>query len=122
MRTPRIILNAFAAVLCLSALLAAGDLRAGKPTRTITGTVVSAEVYGGKVRSVYIKDSQEGDFLVVRGTEIGKELLKLVGVKVTATGYIRKTRRDPVFENVIDVLSYGLVPSDDIGQCDFSGS
>ena len=106
MGRPRKALSGVVVVLCVLAMLASGNLRAEKPTKTIMGIVKSAEVYRGKVRSVYIEDSREGDFLVVRGTAIGKELLKHVGATVTATGYVRKSLRDPNFTHVIDVLHY----------------
>jgi hypothetical protein len=100
--------NGTVVVLCLIALVAAGELRAKKPTTTITGIVKSAETYRGKIRSVYIEGREEGDFLVARGTEIGKELLKQVGETVTATGYVRESVRDLEFDHVIDVLSYEI--------------
>jgi len=112
MRRPRIALNGIAVLFCLIALLASGVLHASKPTKTITGIVESAEVYEGKVRAVYIKDPGEGNFLVVRSTEMGKELLKHVGATVKATGYLKKTRPDSKFEHVIDVLHYEIDPSD----------
>jgi hypothetical protein len=102
-----------AAVLCLIALLAIGDVRARKPTRTITGIVKSAEIYGGKVRSVYIADPEEGRFLVARGTDLGKELRGYVGSTVRAMGYVRKSVRDADFEFVIDVLHYEIDLSDE---------
>ena len=112
MKRPCMVPNGVAVLLCLIVLLASGDLRAEKPTKTITGLVKSFEVDRGKVRSVYIKDPREGEFLVVRSTEIGKELLKQVGATVRATGYPRKSR-EPQFEQVIDVLRYEVVPSDE---------
>ena len=113
MRTPRILFNGIAAVLCLIALLAFGDLRAQKPTKTITGTIKRAEVFRGNVRSVYIEAPGEGEFLVARGTDIGKELRAHVGSTVRATGYVRKSIRDAEFALVIDILSYELAPSDE---------
>jgi hypothetical protein len=101
------------ALFCLVALLVGGDLYAQKPTKVLTGTVKRAEVYKGKVRAVYIEDPQEGEFLVVRGTEVGKELLKHVGATVRATGYVRKPRPETEFELAIDVLNYEIVPSED---------
>jgi hypothetical protein len=102
-----------ALALCLTALVTSGNLHAQKPTTTVTGTVKGAEVYRGKVRSVYIEDSADGDFLVLRGTEKGKELLGHVGDTVTATGYVRKQDRNPKFDQVIDVLSYEIDRSDE---------
>lgn len=113
MRSPRFVLHGIGVLLCLIALLASGNPRAEKPTKTITGVVESAEVYGGKVRAVHIKDPGEGDFLVVRSNEMGKELLKHVGATVKATGYVRKARPDSEFKHVIDVLHYEIGPSDE---------
>jgi hypothetical protein len=113
MRRPRIALNGIVVLLCLIALLAPGNLQAARPTKTITGIVESAEVYGGKVRAVYINDPQEGSFLVVRSTEMGKKLLKNVGATVKATGYLRKARPDSKFKHVIDVLHYEIDPLDE---------
>ena len=110
MKTLRAMCQVMTLGLCVVALLSAGQLRAEKPTKTITGTVKKADVYHGKVRGVYIKDAQEGEFLVVRSTEIGKELLKQVGVTVRATGYVKKARPDSDFTQVIDVLHYEIVP------------
>jgi len=107
----REVLVAAAVGLCVIAVLSIGELNAERPTRTITGTVKKDEVYKGKVRSVYIKDAQEGDFLVARGTEIGKELLNHVGATVRATGYVKKARPDSDYAHVIDVLNYKIVPS-----------
>ena len=99
------------AAICLFGLLAVGDLHAKRPEKTITGTVQQAELYRGKLRSVYIEDSAAGDFLVVRSTELGKELMRHVGEMVTATGYIKKTVRDTRFAEAIDVLKYEVVPA-----------
>jgi len=99
-------LHVIAVGLCLIAVLAVGDVRAEKPTATITGTVEAAESSRGKVISVYIKDPDNVRFLVVRSTEVGKELLEKVGVTVTATGYVKKTRPESKFPQIIDVLSY----------------
>jgi hypothetical protein len=95
---------------CVAALLSPGELRAEKPTKTITGAVEKAEVYRGKVVSVYIKVSQGDRFLVVRSTETGKELLNHVGAKVQATGYVKDARPGSDFTKVIDVLSYEILP------------
>jgi hypothetical protein len=102
--------NGIAVLFSLVALLAFGELWAQKPARTITGTVKKAETYRGKVRAVYIEDHAEGDFLVARGTDISKELIKQVGATVRATGYVRKSIRDPEYALVIDILSYEIDP------------
>lgn len=110
MKTLRAVCQVMTLGLCVVALLAAGQVRAEKPTKTITGTVKRAEVYSGKVRAVYIEDAQEGEFLVLRSTEIGKELLKHVGATIRATGYVKKARPDSDFTQIIDVLHYEIVP------------
>jgi hypothetical protein len=99
-------------VSCLIAFFAWGDLPAQKPTRTITGVVKAAESHKGKARAVYIADPSQGDFLVVRSTEMGKELLKHVGATVKATGYVRKRRLDTKFGETIDVLQFEIDPGD----------
>jgi hypothetical protein len=106
------VLYGVAVASCLIALLALGDLHAQKPTKTITGVVKSAESHQGKILAVYIMDPSEGDFLVVRSTEMGKELLKHVGSTVRATGYVRKRPQDPKFSQAIDVLQIEVVPLD----------
>jgi hypothetical protein len=111
MRRPHMVLGGIAAVFCLIALVASGDLRAEKPTQTITGIVKSAAVGAGKVRAVYINVPQEGGFLVNRSTETRKELLEHVGATVKATGYVRKRRHDSEFPYGIDVLSFEIGPS-----------
>ena len=105
--------RATAFLFCLIVLLTSTGLRAEKPTTTVTGVVKRFEVDRGNVRSVYIEDPREGDLLVVRSTEIGKELLKRVGATVRATGYLRKSR-EPQFEQVIDVLRYEVVLPDEL--------
>ena len=77
----------------------------------MTGIVKAAEMYGTKVRSVYIRVAGGDDFLVVRGTRVGKQLVGEVGATVKATGYIRESRtKDLDFSHAIDVLEYEVVP------------
>jgi len=96
---------------CLGFLVsfAAGEVRSAKPTKTITGVVLRDEVNRGQVRSVFIRDAEEGEFLVLRGTEMGNELLAQVGATVKATGYVRKARPDAGFPYAIDVLEYEII-------------
>lgn len=91
--------EAVALAFCVITLLSAGGLCAEKPTKMITGKVKRAEVY-------------QGEFLVVRSTEVGKQLVKHVGATVKATGYVKKARPDSEFKLVIDVLHYEIVPPD----------
>ena len=114
MRRPRIVLDSIAVGLCLIAMLTPGNLNAKKEEQTITGTVQIAETSHGKVRTVYIKSASEGDVLVNRSTEVARELLDLVGTAIKATGYIKKPRMNPDFEQVIDVLSYEIIPPEEI--------
>jgi len=100
---------ALAIIPVLVASSAAVELRAAKPTTTISGVVKSYEVYRGKVRTVYIKDAEHGEFLIVRGTEKGKELLNQVGASVKATGYARPSVREPEFPFVFDVVEYEII-------------
>ncbi len=97
-----------ALAVCLIAAFVSHDVQAKKPTITISGTVKTAEMYRGKVVSVSIKDVAQGEFLVARSTEIGQELLRHVGAKVKATGYVKKPRPGSDFANIIDVLSYEI--------------
>lgn len=80
-----------------------------KPTKTVTGKIKGADIKGGKTLSVYIDDAEQGEFLVLRGTEVGKELLKQVGATVKATGRVSKAYRDPGYDHVIDVVEYEVV-------------
>ena len=96
-------------VLGLVVGLTAGDVFAAKQKKTVTGEVKRAEVYAGKVRAVYIEEAEGDGYLVLRGTELGKELLGQVGATLSATGYIRKATRDPEFELIIDVLEYEVL-------------
>ena len=96
-------------VLGLVVGLAASDIFAAKQKKTISGLVKRAEVYAGKVRAVYIAEADGGEYLVLRGTEVGKELLGQVGATLSATGFIRKATRDPEFELIIDVLEYEVL-------------
>lgn len=105
--------SSLAVVLCLVAMLAFTESHAQKPTKTITGTVKRAEVYKGKIRAVYIEAPGEGDFLVARGTDVSKELVKHIGATVKAEGYVKKSLRDPGFALVIDILSYELDPQEE---------
>lgn len=113
MTRQRVAVSGIAVLFSLVALLESGDLWARKPTKTITGTVKKAEMYRGKVRAVYIEDRAEGDFLVARGTDISKELIKQVGATVKATGYVRKSTRDLEFDLVIDILRYEIDPPEE---------
>lgn len=96
-------------ILGLVVALAAGEILAAKPKTTVTGVVKRAEVYAGKVRAVYIEAAEGDEYLVMRGTDIGKELLGHVGATLSATGYVRKATRDPEFELAIDVLEYEIL-------------
>ena len=97
----------------LAMLVGPGRVEAAKKaTVTITGEVVVAEKRGDKVVLVFIKDADQGDFVVLRGTELGKEMAKLVGQEVHATGYTGKALRERKFERYIDVLEYRIVPSE----------
>jgi len=99
-------------LLVFIALLSAGELWAQKTTTTMTGIIKAAEMYGTKVRSVYIRIDGGDDLLVARGTRIGKELLGEVGTTVKATGYLRESRsKDLDFANTLDVLEYEIVPA-----------
>jgi hypothetical protein len=95
-------------ILGLLVALTASDVFAAKQKKTVTGVVKRAEVYAGKVRAVYIEEAEGGEYLVLRGTEVGKELIEQVGATLSATGYIRKATRDPEFELIIDVLEYEI--------------
>lgn len=96
-------------VVGLVLLATTGELLAQKDKETITGVVKRAEVRGTKVRAVYLEDSNGGEYLIVRGTEVGKELLGQVGATLKATGYVRKSVRDKDFERTLDVLEYDVV-------------
>jgi len=102
-------LAALAIVPVLIASSAAVELRAAKPSKTIAGVVKSYEVYRGKVRTVYIKDAEHGEFLIVRGTEKGKELLTQVGASIRAKGYVRESVREPEFPFLFDVIEYEVI-------------
>jgi len=110
MSKPSLVSSGVVAVFCVLALLVPGAASAKKITKTVTGVVTASESYKGKVVGVFIKDLQEGDFVVFRGTEVGKELLEHVGSTVTATGYIKKSNRDPGYDNGIDILTYEVLP------------
>ena len=101
-------------ILGLLVALTASDVFAAKERKTVTGVVKRADVYAGKVRAVYIEEAEGDGYLVMRGTEVGKELLGQVGATLSATGFIRKATRDPEFELIIDVLEYEvLTPAED---------
>lgn len=102
----------FSTCMVFFVVTAPGFVRAEKPGETITGVIKAADVYKGKVQSVYIKDLEKGSFLVLRGTPVAKALTRNVGATVKATGHVRKARPDSDFERVIDVLSYEIVPAE----------
>ena len=83
--------------------------RAEKPTKTVTGIVRGYDSYKGKVTSITIKDAEQGEFLVLRGSEKGKELLRQVGATVKATGYLQKSNRDPEHTVVLDVIEFEVL-------------
>jgi hypothetical protein len=99
-----------ALVVCLVALGLFGGVEAGKKTTaTITGTIQPAETRHDKVILVFIQDAEQGDFVVLRGTEVAKELTKLVGQQIRATGYVGKALREKNFDTYIDILEYEIV-------------
>jgi hypothetical protein len=99
---------ALAVLFGLMASVVGQPVRAQKPTKTITGVVKRYEDARGNLRSVFIVDSDKNEFLVVRSTKKGKEVLGQVGAIVEATGYVKKSR-DTNFALVIDVLEYKIV-------------
>lgn len=95
--------------LCIGfpALLAGGPLEAKKKeTITITGQIKPAEMRDGKVVTVYIVDSVHGEFLVMRGTELSKQVVQQVGTTIVATGYFGEAIRDKDFERYIDIIEF----------------
>lgn len=97
-------------VLCVLLVPFVGDVaRSEKPTTTITGVVKRDATYRDKVIGVYIRDAENTEFLVVRDAEKGKALLGLVGATVKVTGYVRKSKANPNYDFMIDVLEYEVV-------------
>jgi len=95
--------------LCIgfAALVAVGPAEAKKKvTLTITGEIKPAEKRNGKVVTVYIVDAEHGEFFVMRGTTVGKEVVKRVGQTIVATGFVGDAIREKEFERYIDILEY----------------
>ena len=107
---PRLLLRVAAStLLVVLASAAAGSLAQKKTTKTITGKVLAYQVSREKVQSVYIRDPDQGEFLIQRSTDKGKELLRHVGATVKATGYDKESTREPEFKFVLDVLEYEVL-------------
>lgn len=98
-------------VICLMAPLATAQNK----TMTIRGEVKPAQVTrnNAKVKMVYISDRDQGDYLVLRGTDASNDLRKRIGAIVEATGYIKKSQSYPDYKAVIDITEYEIIETED---------
>ena len=97
------------ALALLAPLMLGYETQAAKEQQTISGQIKRAEITPtGEVRRVYIEDAEGESYLVVR-RGVGKELLTRSHERVSATGYVSRSKMDQDFKFVIEVMEYAIL-------------